>query len=199
MVGSAQQEKVLIPPVKAYSVTEDGEPDGFEDPLLYAREIGPDGTTRILVSTGPERLQEIHYALIRGMTPPLGVLYVQLVDRVTGRDQNAEPKRWLSLEQPVERVLQAFDEADLLLYRDARAQVWVRGALGEQIILDELGLLYAYPDDPSFVEILEGCQVPQQTVPTLADRDYVRVAFCSEADSQEQALLQALNLSPYGG
>jgi hypothetical protein len=189
----------LIPPVKAFSVTEDGEADGFENPLLYAREIGPDGTTRILVSCGPDRLQELHFALIKGLTPPLGVLYVQVVDRVTGRDQNAEPKRWLSLEQSTEKVLEAFEAAHLLLYRDARSQVWVRGALGEQLVLDELGLMYVYPDDPSFGDILEERQVPQAAQPTIADRDYVRVAFCSEADSQEQGLLQALNLSPYGG
>ena len=73
----------MIPSVKAFSVTEDGEADGFENPLLYAQEIGPDGTTRILVSSGPDRLQELHFALIKGLTPPLGVLYVQLVDRVT--------------------------------------------------------------------------------------------------------------------
>lgn len=189
----------MIPSVKAFSVTEDGEADGFENPLLYAREVGPDGTTRILVSCGPDRLKELHHALIKGLQAPLGVLYVQLVDRVTGKDQNADPKRWLSLEQSQERVLAAFSDAELLLYRDARAQIWVRGALGEQLVLDEMGLIYAYPDDPSFVEILEERQVPQQAQPTLADRDYVRVAFCSEADSQEQALLQALNLSPFGG
>ena len=189
----------MIPPVKAFSVTEDGENDGFENPLLYSQEMGPDGTTRLMVSCGPERLQELHVALLRGLQSPLGVLYVQLVDRVTGQDQNADPKRWLSLEQPVERVVQALDDAKLLLYRDARCQMWIRGALGEQLVLDEFGLIYVYPNDPVFVEILEGCQVPQLAAPTIADRDYVKVAFCSEADSQEQGLLQALNLSPLKG
>jgi len=189
----------VIPPVKAFSVTEDGEADGFENPLLYAQEIGPDGSTRILVSCGPDRLQELHEALVEGLQAPLSVLYVQVVDRVTGADQNADPKRWLSLEQPKERVLTAMRAASLLLYRDARAQLWVRGALGEQLVLDELGLLYVYPDHPSFRDILEARQVPQIAAPTIADRDYVRVAFCSEADSEEQALLQALNLSPLEG
>ena len=189
----------MIPPVKAFSVTEDGEPDGFENPLLYAQEIAPDGSTRILVSCGPERLQELHEALIEGLQAPLSVLYVQLVDRVTGVDQNANPKRWLSLEQPKERVLSALRDAALLLYRDARSQVWVRGALGEQLVLDEMGVLYVYPDDLSFRDILDARQVPQTAAPTIADRDYVRVAFCSEADPEEQALLQALNLSPLEG
>jgi hypothetical protein len=189
----------VIPTVKAYSVTEDGEADGFVNPLLYAQEIGPDGTTRLLVSCGPERLEELHRALIGGLQGPLGVLYVQLVDRVSGLDQNADPKRWLSLEQPVERVLSALADARLLLYRDARAQVWIRGATGEQLVLDELGLIYVYPDDPSFHAILKDRQVPQLAAPTLADRDYVRAAFCAEADSEEQGLLQALNLAPLRG
>lgn len=189
----------MIPSVKAYSVTEDGEADGFVNPLLFAQEIGPDGTTRLLVSCGPDRLEELHRALIGGLQAPLGVLYVQLVDRVTGRDQNADPKRWLCLEQPVERVLSALENARLLLYRDARAQLWIKGATGEQLVLDELGMIYVYPDDPSFHSILKERQVPQVAAPTLADRDYVRAAFCSEADSEESGLLQALNLAPLGG
>lgn len=189
----------MIPTVKAYSVTEDGEADGFVNPLLFAQEIGPDGTTRLLVSSGPDRLEELHRALIHGLQAPLGVLYVQLVDRVTGRDQNAEPKRWLSLEQPVDRVLDALAQARLLLYRDARSQLWIRGATGEQLVLDELGLIYLYPDDPSFHAILQDRQVPQVAAPTLADRDYVRAVFCSEADSEEKGLLQALNLAPLEG
>jgi hypothetical protein len=185
--------------VKAFSVTEDGEADGFENPLLYAQELGPDGTARLMVSCGPDRLEELHLALVAGLQAPLGVLYVQLVDRTTGQDQNAEPKRWLGLEQPADRVLDALKEARLLLYRDGRAQLWIHGALGEQLVLDELGLIYVYPDDPSFRRLLEDRQVPQVAAPTLADRDYVRVAFCSEADSEEQGLLQALNLAPLKG
>jgi len=185
--------------VKAFSVTEDGEADGFEAPLLYAPEIAPDGSTRLLLSCGPDRLEELHQALVAALRPPLGVLYVQLVDRETGRDQNADPKRWLSLEQPTDRVVAALKDASLLLYRDARAQLWIRGALGEQLVLDELGLVYAYPDDPSFRAVLEDRQVPQAAAPTMADRDFVRVAFCSEADSEEKGLLQALNLSPLEG
>jgi len=64
----------VIPTVKAYSVTEDGEADGFVNPLLYAQEVGPDGTTRLLVSCGPERLEELHRALIAGLQAPLGVV-----------------------------------------------------------------------------------------------------------------------------
>ncbi len=179
---------------KATSVTEAGEPDGFTPPLLYMPQVGPDGTTRLVVSAPVTDLPRIHRLLVKSLQAPLGVLWVQLVDRASGRRQEDDPRRWLTLEQPADAVLSAVDRSLHLLYQDARGQLWIRGALGEQLVLDELGLVYLYPDDPAFRAALESAGVEQSSVPTMADRDYVRVEFDAAADAEEQALLHDLSM-----
>ncbi|MDP6934632.1 MAG: hypothetical protein QGG40_17045, partial [Myxococcota bacterium] len=68
-----------------------------------------------------------------------------------------------------------------------------------QVVLEEIGVLYAYPDDPLFRETLEAHGIQQGVEPTLAVRDYVRVNFVPEADEQEADLKQSLGLVPWGG
>ena len=183
-------------PFKATSVTEAGEPDGFAPPLLYSPQVGPDGTTRLVVSAPGSDLPRIHRILVESLKAPLGVLWVQLVDRASGQRQEDDPRRWLTLEQLTEAVLSAMDRSPHLLYGDARGQLWIRGAMGEQLVLDELGMVYLYPDDPAFRVALESAGVEQSSAPTMADRDYVRVEFDAAADAEEQALLQDLSMQP---
>jgi len=181
---------------KATSVTEAGEPDGFTPPLLYSPQVGPDGTTRLVVSAPGSDLPRIHRLLVESLEAPLGVLWVQLVDRASGQRQEDDPRRWLTLEQQAGAVLSAVDRSPHLLYGDARGQLWIRGALGEQLVLDELGMVYLYPDDPAFRTALESAGVDESSAPTMADRDYVRVEFDAAADPEEQALLQDLSMQP---
>ena len=183
---------------KAVSVTETGEPDGFKPPLLFAGEIAPDGTTRLLVSAGPDRLQEVHSAIVAGLESPLGILWVQLVDRAKG-EENAAPRRWLSMEIDKDRLVEALKTCAGLLYRDGRGQLWIRDAYGQQIVLDELGLVYAYPDDPGLRSVLADLGVPEDASPTMADRDYVRVEYSADADEEETALLTTLGMQHYAG
>jgi hypothetical protein len=183
-------------PFKATSVTEAGEPDDFAPPLLYSPQVGPDGTTRLVVSAPGSDLPRIHRLLVESLKAPLGVLWVQLVDRASGQRQEDDPRRWLTLEQQADAVLSVMDRSRHLLYGDARGQLWIRGALGEQLVLDELGMVYLYPDDPAFRATLETAGVGQSSAPTLADRDYVRVEFDAAADSEEQALLKDLSMQP---
>jgi hypothetical protein len=135
---------------------------------------------------------------VESLKAPLGVLWVQLVDRASGQRQEDDPRRWLTLEQKTEAVLSAMDRSPHLLYGDARGQLWIRGALGEQLVLDELGMVYLYPDDPAFRTALESGGVEQSSAPTMADRDYVRVEFDAAADEEEQALLQDLSMQALG-
>ncbi len=184
---------------KAVSVTEAGEPDGFVPPLLFAGEIAPDGTTRLLVSAGPDRLQEVHRAIVSGLESPLGILWVQLVDRVSGEEHQADPRRWLSMEIDKERLVEALTDCAGLLYRDGRGQLWIRDAYGQQVVLDELGLVYAYPDDPSVRSVLAELGIPEESSPTMADRDYVRVEYRADADEEEKTLLTTLGMQHYAG
>lgn len=184
---------------KASSVTVEGTPDGFVPPLGFRAEVTPDGATRLLVSAPPERLAELHRALVEVLGGPLGVLYVQLTDRQRGL-QHPKPLRWLSLEQPAARVRDVLDRCQRLLYADARHQLWLRGPMREQLVLDELGLIWVYPDDFAFRDRLEALGVPPLgRAPTMAERDYVRVELLPEADPEETWLLRGLSMQTAAG
>lgn len=184
---------------KASSVTAEGAPDGFTPPLGWRAEVAPDGTTRLAVSAPPERLAEVHRALAECLDGPLGVLYVQLTDRRAGLT-HPSPRRFLSLELPAARVLETLQRCAALVYSDGRHQLWLRGRMREQLILDELGMIWVYPDDFLFRDRLEALGVPPLgRAQTMAERDYVRVELLPETDAQEEHLLRALTLQPTAG
>ena len=188
----------MLPP-KASSVHQDGSPDGFTPPLHFRSEVAPEGMTRLTISAPVDRLAAIHRALVAAVGGPVGVMWIRLTDRAAGRHLDEKPARFLAMEIASDRALEALEAASTLLYHDGRGQLWIRGALGEQIVLDEMGLLYAYPDDPLFRDALEACGVPEGAAPTMADRDYVRVQFQASADGEERALIEGLGLSPWAG
>jgi len=188
----------MLPP-KASSVLQDGSPDGFTPPLNFRSEVAPEGMTRLTVSAPAGRLPALHRALVEAVGGPLGVMWIRLTDRAAGRHLEERPARFLAMEIPAGRALAAIDAAATLLYHDARGQLWIRGALGEQIVIDEMGLLYAYPDDPLFRDALASHGVPEGGAPTMADRDYVRVQFQASADEEERALIEGLGLAPWAG
>lgn len=181
-------------PPKAVSVREDGEPDGFvPDPGFWdERDWG--GTTRVVVSVPPERLGEVHRALVAVLGSPLGYLYRQVVDRRTPRPEGAPARDFVALEIPAARVLEALEQAADLVYHDARGEHWIRGPRADQVVLDGDGLLYCYPDDPAFRDVLEGFGLPAQKVETLQERDYVKHWFHAECDALEDALVAGLGL-----
>ncbi|MSQ03905.1 MAG: hypothetical protein EXR71_18795 [Myxococcales bacterium] len=177
---------------KAQSVTVAGEPDGFVPPRAWRLETFPDGHTRLVISVPWAELQTTHLALLDTLTAPLGVRYVQLTDRATG--QLPTPQGRVAMGLSKGRVRAAMQARPTLLWSDGRHQLWLRGELGETVILDELGLLYASPDDPAFRDALAALAIPEATVPTLDKRDYVRVSFLAEADAEEASLWQDLNM-----
>jgi hypothetical protein len=71
--------------------------------------------------------------------------------------------------------------------------------MGEQVVLEEIGVIYAYPDDPSFRDALEALGVPEGEGPTLAERDYIKVSFNAAYDAEEEGIIQDLNLVPWAG
>lgn len=184
-------------PPKARSVTADGLDDGFGAPLRFRGEVSPDGATRLVVSAPPEPLLALLRGFVELMEPPLSVRWVRLTDRPAGR-QLPQPESWVAVGHPVSAVLDTLEACPVLLAHDARGQLWVRGALGDVVVVDELGLLYAYPDDPLTRDTLRRMGVPEHAGPTMLDRDYVRVELLAEADAQEALLVSRLSLQRYG-
>lgn len=180
-------------PPKAQSVTAQGAPDGFDPPLAWFAQVIPGGYTRLVVSAPGHRMAELHQALVARLRPPLRVLYRQLTDRATG--QLPKARDWVGVELSTERVLAALQANNPLVYHDGRHQLWLRGQGEEQVVLEEIGVLYVYPDDPSFRDTLLAEGVPEAMVQTLAERDYIKVNFLSEADAQEQRFQQALAMA----
>lgn len=183
-------------PPKAESVTAQGTSDGFSPPLSYEPQVLPGGYTRLLVSAPQERLAELHALLIRGLEPPFRVLYRQLTDRATG--QLPKPRDWIAAEIRPERLEAALRDAAGLIYNDGRHQLWVRGIGPEQVVLEEIGVLFAYPDDPSWRDALDEAGVPMRKAPNMSERDYIKVNFLSEGDAQERAFMHALGMTRWG-
>ena len=182
-------------PPKAESVREDGSPDGWRLPRSWRPQVAPDGSTRLVVYVPPAELPDMHLRLLRAMGGPFSIAYTQLTDRAAGRT-HPKPIRWVGLELPTERALAAIRAAGDLVWFDGRHQFWARGPLGEQVILDELGVLYCYPDDPSFRDALDN--LPQSPATGMDGRDYVKVNFRADADAQEAAMIAGLNLQRIG-
>lgn len=178
--------------MKATSVTVEGEEDGFVIEPGYRGEVDPRGSTRLVVSVPREDLPRVHRALLGVLEPPLGLLYRQKIDRRAPRPDGAPPRDFVALELPRGDLLDALEGAETLLYDDARAEIWVRGRHGDQVILDTDALVYAYPDDPAFRDVLTAAGVPVKRVTTMSERDYVKHWFRAQADAQEDALLGAL-------
>lgn len=181
---------------KAQSVTVHGEPDGFVPAAFFKAEVLSGGFTRLTVSLPPDRLEAVHRALVAAMEPPYKLLYQALTDRQSGI-QLDKPLHLVAVELPRDRVLGVLDRYRGLVYHDGRHQLWVRGMLGEQVVLEEIGVIYVYPDDPSFRDALEAQGVPEGDGPTLAERDYIRVSFDAAHDAEEEGLIQDLNLVPW--
>lgn len=183
---------MTLPP-KAESVTQSGAPDGFQPALAWQAQVLAGGYTRLVVSAPAERLAEVHQALIAALEGPLRVLYRQLTDR--GAGQLPKPRDWVGVEIDHARLLAALEGTAPLVYHDGRHQLWIKGQGPEQVVLEEIGVLYAYPDDPAFRDALAERGVPEARVPTMAERDYVKVNFLAQADALERQLIGALGLS----
>ena len=181
-------------PPKACSVTKGGDPDGWVAPRSYRAQVAPDGTTRLVVSVPADDVRTVHLRLLDALGSPLSVRYLRLTDRQAG--QLPKPENHVRMDAPAPQVRAALEANAALVWHDGRHQLWVRGAFGEQVVLDELGVLYCYPDDPAFREAL--ADVPLSDDVGMDGRDYVKVGFLAEADAEERALLAALTMAKLG-
>lgn len=184
---------------KSQSVTAQGEPDGWVPPAGFVRELDPSGATRVVISVDHTHLLDTHVALAEALAGPIGVLYRQVVDRAAvasgaSPPQGLPPKDFVALEVPIPRVVDALRRFTGLLHHDARCELWLRGALDEQLVLDADGLLYAYPDDPAFADVLMGLGFQADVQETIVDRDYAKHWFHVEHDADERAFHEALGL-----
>jgi hypothetical protein len=172
--------------------------DGFTPEPAFFGEMDPRGGTRLVVSVPGDRLRAVHEALLAQLKPPLGVLWRQVIDRKKPRPNGSPPIDHVGLDLSFERVLAALRACGPVVYEDARAELWIRGKLGEQLILDQDGLVYAYPDDPVFRDALEALGLTDKDVPTLAKRDFVKHWYHAEHDALEARLVADLGLTIVG-
>ncbi len=182
-------------PPKAASVTIEGQPDGWVPPRSFRAQVAPDGTTRLVISVPPEELAATHLALLGVLGGPWSLRYLKLTNRKVG--QLPKPETWVRMDARPEVVRAALEARPALVWHDGRHQLWMRGVYGDQVVLDELGVLYCYPDDPAFRTALQG--IPESKELGMDGRDYVRVTFLAEADAEEASLLAELSLQEWKG
>jgi len=176
---------------KAESVDAHGERDGFVPAPGWSAEVIPGGYTRLEISLPCESVESVHRSLVSNLQPPLRVLYVQLTDRLAGK-QLDPPRRFVALDVKPEVMDQALVDYAQLVYHDGRHQLWVQGQGEDKVILEETGVMFAYPDDPSFRDVMAAHGVPSEKTQTMAERDYVRVNFLAECDAMEGKFRQAI-------
>lgn len=187
-------------PAKASSVTIEGHPDEWPPPRSFRAQVAPDGTTRLVISVPSDELAKTHLALLDVLAGPWSVRYLKLTDRKVG--QLPKPQTWVRMDVAPEVVRAALEQRPALVWHDGRHQLWMRGAFGDQVVLDELGVLYCYPDDPAFRAALLGASeqgIPESKELGMDGRDYVRVTFLAEADAEEASLLAELSLQEWKG
>ena len=129
----------------------------------------------------------------------MSFLYRQKIDRraVASGETPATtmPSRdFLALDLESDQVRRALEACSDLVYHDARGEFWIRGGAGEQLVLDADGLVFCYPDDPSFRDVLSAHGIEELDVQTVADRDFVKHWFHAEADAAEDRLIESLRL-----
>ena len=129
----------------------------------------------------------------------VGVLYRQFVDRRNPGPNNAPPTDYVGLDLARDTVVEVLAETENLIYHDARCELWLRGEMGDQIILDRDGLIYCYPDDPAFRDVLASFDLPEGEIEVLLERDYVRHVYHAENDALEDAFKETLGLVRIGG
>jgi hypothetical protein len=180
---------------RAASTDASGAVDGWTPPLGFAAEVDERGATRLTVSAPPERLRDVHLALLGALEAPLSVLWRRVVDRRDPKPQGSPPADFVGVEIAHDRLLDALDPASGVVWEDARAECWVRGRRGDQVVLDGDGVMYAYPDDPAFRAALATAGVEERVgLATLGQRDYVRQWYHAEHDALEDALIAMLGL-----
>lgn len=187
----------VAPPGKAHSVNEDGTPDGYMPPSAYTDRVLPGGMTRLEVSSPASKLHFVHKALVESIQFPCKVRYLKLTDRQRG--QLEKPESYVAVDVSKARMLQALEEYHDLFYEDARHQFWILGAQQEQIVLDELGMIFVYPDDFLFREVLAQMGWSTESHEGMDTRDYVKVHFRRVADEQEQTFFQRFGLTRWEG
>jgi len=181
---------------KASSCQKTGELDDWKVALGFRGDVTPDGSTRLTITAPPEQLDLVHRAVVAVLGEPLSVLYRQKIDRRDPKPQGHPGRDFVALELSAALVADAMATATTLLYADARCELWVRGRLNDQVVLDTDGSVYCYPDDPAFRDALKACDVPElPQLTTLEDRDYVRHWFEASADAEEDALIERLGLA----
>lgn len=179
---------------KSESVDAKGQADGWKPLAGYIRDVGSQGRTQLVVSAPSEFLLDTHLQLVGELVAPLGFLYRQIVDRREPGPSGAPARDFVALELTHAIVRDTLRRYTDLFHHDARCEIYVRGAMGEQIVLDQDGMLFCQPADPVFEDaLLASGFIPDVSV-TIADRDYVKHWFHHHNDALEDELMSSLGL-----
>ena len=165
---------------KAQSVTKQGAADSYVSPMAFRSQVLDGGYTRLEISAPPAKLAIVHQQLAKLLSPPLKLRYVKMTDRQAG--QLEKPESYVAVELSKERIEQTLNFFD-----------------GAQLVLDEIGMIYVYPDDFAFRDALTNLGWVEAQHQTMADQDYVRVNFLTEGDELERSLMQSLGLIRWEG
>ena len=179
---------------KAESVDAQGQPDGWKPMAGFVRDVGAQGRTQLVVSAPTGFLLDIHLQLVGELQAPLGFLYRQVVDRRDPGPVGGPARDFVALELTHTLVRETLIKYSDLFHHDARCEIYVRGALGEQIVLDQDGMLFCQPADPVFEDTLLASGFIADISTTIADRDYVKHWFHHRNDALEDELIANLGL-----
>ena len=96
----------------------------------------------------------------------------------------------------------ALEDYAQLFFHDGRAELWVHGDHSEeQLVLDDMGMIFAYPDDFAFRECLAEIgwpEMPPHRIEMMSDRDYVRVNLQPQVDELERVFLERFGVVRWG-
>lgn len=179
---------------KSESVDAQGQPDGWAPMAGFVRDVGAQGRTQLVISAPTGFLLDIHLQLVGELQAPLGLLYRQVVNRRDPGPVGGPARDFVALELSHATVRDALTRFTDLLHHDARCEVYVRGALGEQIVLDQDGMLFCQPADPAFEDVLLASGFIPDISTTIADRDYVKHWFHHRNDALEDELIANMGL-----
>ena len=186
---------------KALSVREDGQLDDFVSPCIFTRRVLSGGYTRLEISSTPDKIGIVFKVLCDRITFPCKLRYVKKID-ASGPRQLDPPESYAAVEVSKSRLQSALESYGELFFHDGRCELWVHGDnADEQVVLDDLGVIYAYPDDFAFREALAEIgwpELPPHKAEMMTNRDYVRVNLQPTLDELEQQFLQHFGLVRWG-
>jgi hypothetical protein len=133
--------------------------DGYEPAPFFFVQTHESGATRVVAAAALlSTIRTAFEALIRILPESVEVLLKVKPENEAGTDSDADAEQvWQRHYGVIAQgaLLEALERCDEFVYRDSRNQLCVRDPISfDYIVLDDLGVLYVYSDQPSFRQTL---------------------------------------------